>query len=410
ARELRRRRRRRGQLRVPQDAEGRAALLEALARRAYPTYELFVFAALSGAILALGYLLDSQALLLFGALVAPLLLPWVGLLLGVVTGSGRFFFETFVALLISALLVFGSGFLGGVAAGILPPRAFEQAIVHSRLWWPDLVILALGAVILTASFVRSESKPFLPSVILAYEFFLPLAAGGLGLGAGLPNLWPHGVLVFFVHLAWAGLFALLTLLALNFRPKGAPALLFTSAVSMLALAVLAVLMSAGTGAPPFRFTSNISTLLPATIQLPGSPRSLPAPPTSAAPTQASPTFAQPTVTQVPPTPGPTRLPTHTPTIASTVEPTPIYAQISAPRDGAVLRASPGGEGLTTLDNFSYVEILPETEVFSGYTWVHVVALINGNRVEGWIVQPYLITPTAAPGTAPDSSATGTVTP
>ena len=53
------------------------------------------------------------------------------------------------------------------------PRTFEQAYVHTRLWWPDLIILALGAVILTVSFVRSESKPFLPSVILAYEFFLP---------------------------------------------------------------------------------------------------------------------------------------------------------------------------------------------------------------------------------------------
>ena len=58
------RRRRRGQLVVPQDAEGRATLLHSLAHRAYPSYELFVFALLCGAILGLGYFFDSQALLI----------------------------------------------------------------------------------------------------------------------------------------------------------------------------------------------------------------------------------------------------------------------------------------------------------------------------------------------------------
>jgi hypothetical protein len=135
------RRRRRGHLNIPQDAEGRAALLAGLAHRAYPTYELFVFAGLSGAILAMGYLMDSQALLLFGALVAPLLLPWVGLLIGSVTGSLRFFFETLAALLVSAALVFVIGVLAGFASRVFLPRTFEQAYVHARLWWPDLIIL-----------------------------------------------------------------------------------------------------------------------------------------------------------------------------------------------------------------------------------------------------------------------------
>src|SRR5512141_609525 len=72
------RRRRRSQLIVPPDATGRAALIGSLSHRAYPTYELFVYAVLCGAILGLGYVLDSQALLLFGILVAPLLSPSLG--------------------------------------------------------------------------------------------------------------------------------------------------------------------------------------------------------------------------------------------------------------------------------------------------------------------------------------------
>src|SRR6185503_2882060 len=56
-------RRRRAQRRAyfPSDEEGRAALFTHLARRAYPSYELFVFSVVSGAILGLGYFLDSQA-------------------------------------------------------------------------------------------------------------------------------------------------------------------------------------------------------------------------------------------------------------------------------------------------------------------------------------------------------------
>src|SRR5512142_2019381 len=98
------RRRRRGQIQIPRDAEGRAALIASLARRSYPTYELFVYALLCGAVIGLGYVLDSQALLLFGVLLAPLLSPWIGMLLASLTGSARFFFETFMALLVSALL------------------------------------------------------------------------------------------------------------------------------------------------------------------------------------------------------------------------------------------------------------------------------------------------------------------
>ncbi len=173
---------------------------------------------LCGAILGLGYVIDSQALLLFGILVAPLLLPWVGLLLATITGSTRFFFETIMALLISAALVFVIGVLAGFAARLFMPRTFNEAFTHSRLWWPDLIVLAIGAVILTISFVRSEDKPFLPSVMLAYEFFLPLSAGGFGLGSGIGAIWPYGLLVFLVHFAWAGLFGLITLLALRFCP------------------------------------------------------------------------------------------------------------------------------------------------------------------------------------------------
>jgi len=62
----------------------------------------------------------------------------------------------------------------------------------------------------------------------------------------------------------------------------------------------------------------------------------------------------------------------------------------------VLRSTPGGDGITTLDNFTYVQILPETQDYSGYTWIHVIAVEDGDRREGWIVQQFLQTPTPEP--------------
>src|SRR5512139_2188844 len=94
-------RRRRAQRRAyfPTDEEGRAALFEHLARRAFPSYELFVFSLVAGAIVGLGYLFNAQALLIFGILVAPLLTPWIGTALSIVAGAFRLFAQTIIALL-----------------------------------------------------------------------------------------------------------------------------------------------------------------------------------------------------------------------------------------------------------------------------------------------------------------------
>ena len=57
------RRRRARRTFLPKDAEGRAAVVAALAKRAYPSYELFIYSLLCGAVLGVGYLLDSYGVL-----------------------------------------------------------------------------------------------------------------------------------------------------------------------------------------------------------------------------------------------------------------------------------------------------------------------------------------------------------
>jgi hypothetical protein len=409
------RRRRDRRLIIPQDAKGQSALLGNLARRAYPTYELFIFAVLSGAVLGLGYLLDSQAILLLGILLAPLMTPWVAMLLALLLGSPRFFFETFMALLISAALVFLCGLMTGFAARLFMPRTFNDVYFHSRLWIPELIALCLGAILLIVSFVRSETKPYLPSVVIAYAFLLPVSASGFGLGSGLEGVALQGTLVFCVHFALASLIGLVTLFALKFRPSPA-GILLSGAALIGSLAILIYLMGSSPQ-PALSQSAEVSevategaTLSTSTAELNAIPPidSLPQASLTPRPATATP-FEVTQSTPVPLTLEVTLPPTETPTVTLTIEPTPVLARIMAREGGgAVMRENPAGSGITVLENYTVVELLPETQDVSGWTWSHIIANQNSVRREGWVLQIVLEMATPVPNWLPSS--TPTVTP
>ena len=392
------RRRRVHHLEVPKDSEGQSALIASLARRAYPSYELFIYALICGAVLGLGFLLDSQAILLFGILLAPLMTPWVGMLLAIVTGSIKFFFETLAALLISAALIFISALLAGFASRIFLPLTFNNAFIHSHLWGPELVILTFGAILLTASFVRSEERPFLSSVLIAYAFFLPLSAGAFGLGSGVPGIWPTGILVSLLYLGWATVFGLLTLFVLRFKPSMG-GLIFAILLGLTIIVAVWVALSgsapvsakeAAVLEPTQTLASTPTVELVATQTASSTPLPLSVSDTPGVET-ATPSS---TVTPVPSTRAITLPTTQTPTITLTFEPTPVYAKINANEGGgANLRKIPNGKFLATLDNGTLVEVLPDIQEITGVTWAHVVATKNGIRLEGWILQSTLVTAT-----------------
>ena len=98
----------------------------------------------------------------------------------------------------------------GALAGLLG-RAFAheggllQAHQYTRLTWPPFIVVGIGAVLTAANLVREKYSPALPSAALAAGLFLPLSAAGFGLGSGIEYLWPDGLVIFVVHLAWATL-------------------------------------------------------------------------------------------------------------------------------------------------------------------------------------------------------------
>ena len=408
-------RRRRAQRRAyfPADEEGRNALFEHLARRAFPSYELFVFSLVAGVFLGVGYFFNAQALLIFGILVAPLLTTWVGMSLSISAGSGRLFAQTFTALFLSSLLIFGSGLLAGCASRVLPnsARTFNEAFIHSRLWPPDLIALTVGAIILTISFVRSEERPYLPSALLAYELLLPLCAAGFGLGSGVSGMWPAGALVFVVHFAWATFFGIITLFFLRFYPISMGGATFTGLAIISILTIATFLTGLGQW---IRMQAGLATPEPA-----------PAIPTHVSPSPApsltpSPQAAESTALIGVPTQTATRTATATrratlrPSETSTVtaEPTAIIGLIRASEGGgALIREKPGGKVLAIIPNGSTVTIVPnDLQDVNKVIWVHVLALVNDVRIDGWMIQSVLVTATPVADWQPSPIPSDTATP
>ena len=409
-------RRRRAQRRAyfPTDEEGRAALFTHLAHRAFPSYELFVFSLVSGTILGLGYFLDSQALLIFGILVAPLMTPWIGISLATIAGSARFFAQTFVAVVVGALIVFLIGALAGFASRIAPPRVFNEAFIHSRLWWPDMVTITIAAIILTISFVRSEERPYLPSALLTYGLFLPLSAAGFGLGSGvgLGEIWPQALFVFLVHFSWATFFAILSLFFVRFYPTSAGGLSLTGIVLIGLIAVLVSLTGFGRWAME---KTGLSTPVPVTPTItliaPTAVTNTPTVDDATAPigVPASSLTNTPAVTR---TPRPTLAPTETSTPTITAEPTPIIAMIRASEGGgAFIREKPGGIVIKTLGNGATVTIIPnDVQEYNRVIWVHVFVIVNDERIEGWMLQSVLQTATPIANWQPSATPPLTQTP
>jgi uncharacterized membrane protein len=375
-------RRRRGKrLIIPLDADDRARFLDELAQRTIPSFDFFLFSALAGLVIVAAILVDSPAFFLLAALLSPFMAPAIGLSLATILGSGRLFLLTLAGTLLGSLVVFLVGALAGWVLRGLPPLPLNQAVLHTQLTWPDFAILSLGVVLVVYMLVRTEQKPLVPGIILAYELYIPIGLAGFGLVSGAAHLWPDGLLVFLVHFTWAVLLGTVTLAFLGFRPL---TLFGYTLGTTIALAGLVLALG----------LSGIGTAFQAQVALPTLTPSLTSTITLTEPPTPSPTMVitpSPTDTL---TPTNTLVPSLTPTITLTPAPTPIWAIINS-ETGANIRTEPKTNAAVAavVDNRALVEVLPDTSQEGTVIWVH----IRYNGIEGWIWQSLLITATPAPG-------------
>lgn len=376
------RRRRARRLLAPMESDDRIDFLDKVAHRASPSFDFFLFSLFGGAVIAVGFLLNSQPLLVLGAIISPLMAPVIGIALGTVTGSVRFFFRSTIGLIIGSLLVFGVGVLAGFAAQIWFTIDFSQAHHTAQLSWTSFLLVGFGAVMTSAAMVRSERSAALPSVALAYGLYLPLSAAGIGLGSGEPFLFPDGVVVFVQYISWGILLAAITFVILGFRPLT----LFGYTVSAVVI-LLGIVIMIGISGVGASFGAQIALPTPIPTSTPTQTQTLTPTSTPIAPT-ATPTQ---TLTPVPPTATPTSTYTITPTA------TPIIAIVNAGEGGgAFLREEPSiqAPSIRVLPNGTPLQVLPDDPVQEGGgVWIHVSTL---EGQEGWILQILLVTATPAP--------------
>jgi hypothetical protein len=351
-----------------------------------PTFDFFVFSFLCGCILSIGYLLDAPAILLIGILVAPLLAPWVGAALSVASGEIKLFGQTFGGMLTALIMVFIIGTLAGLASRIFQPLTLSQAFYHSRLWWPDLMMLIIGTVLLVFAFIQSDEKPMIASLMVAFEIYLPVSAAGFGLGSGVEGLWPQAGLVFLVHIALSLIVSLIVFFYMGFRPVELSGYVLAAAAILVGLIILAGFAGMGSkinvqgeqssATPPVVAASMTPQPIIASI----TPRPLP---------QSTPSATlEPSATQHPDTP------TVTSTIEPTLLPTPVYGRVQSISGGVMVRVKPGGASITTVLNGYLVEILGDTPiVLEGTTWVHVIIKTPTRDIDGWVLLSLILTAT-----------------
>jgi hypothetical protein len=380
------RRRRAGRSLTPLAVSDRETFLDEIALRISPSFDLFLFSLIAAFTICLGILIDAPALLVLGVLFAPTMTPIVGLSLGTVTGSTRFFARSLLSLMIIFVLVFLISVLAGFIASLVEISDLVQVYYHSQLTWHSILVLSIGIVLTTVSIVRSKRRVAVASVALTYEIFLPLAVAGFGLMSGIPHLWPDGLVVFAVHLALASLLGSLTLVFMGFRPLTIFG--FTIGSVIILAGLIALIGLSGVGAvfwgnialpTPIPTATQTATLTPSPTDTP-TITSTPVPPTETVPPTSSPS----------PTPSPTGTPIPSPT--------PVYALVAVPEDlkGAFLRAAAGfnQEIITSALNGTLVEILSDVPVeVDNVPWLNV-RLPDGR--EGWMLQSALLAATPAP--------------
>ncbi|MCB2179668.1 DUF389 domain-containing protein [bacterium] len=392
-----RRRRARRKVISPLTPDERTSYVQEVMRKASPSFDFFLFSLFSGAVVGLGFILDSPAVILLGILLAPLMAPVVGISLGIILGSTPYFLRNLGGFLIGGLLVTVGSALAGVATHLWDPWQLTQVHLFTQITWPPFLVIAIGAIATSATLVKENQHPGIPSIAMAFGIFIPLAAAGFGLGSGIEHLWPDGLVLFSIHLAWASLVGAVSLAVMGFRPLSIFGYSIGGVVLLAAVILLVGFFGFGT-----IFSTGVALPTPTPSLTPSLTPTLTTTPTPVPPTATN----TPTIT-------PTS--TITPTQTFTPSPTPVEAKVNN-ASGVLMRKEPSlaadivswilDENLVLLTGAS------QTDEY-GQVWLQAIDLSSSSLAEGWIQARLVVT--ATPGTveptdAPTLTPTLTLTP
>lgn len=213
-----------------------------LRRSARPTITYSVLIVLSAIIATLGLLLNSPAVIIGAMLVAPLMMPILGLAIGITFGDSR------VLRLAAESLLFGtaSAIVVAIVLTLISPLrgATPEVLARTQPTLLDLLVAFASGLAGAYAQSRSEASGALPGVAIAAALMPPLCTIGVGIALGSVGITAGATLLFAANLIAITAAASLVFLILGIRPpqeadrqqwlrRG----LLTSAVSLLLISV-----------------------------------------------------------------------------------------------------------------------------------------------------------------------------
>lgn len=165
--------------------------------------QFFKFAALlilAASIATYGLLGDSMAVIIGAMIVAPLMLPIMGLAFSVSIGDQRKIISTLVVSLAGIAMAIAVGFILTLPiAGVIHAEAIQQIMVRTSPHLLDLMAALATGLAGAFALSRSDVSDTLPGVAIAVSLVPPLANVGILLALGQPKLAAGSLLLFITN-------------------------------------------------------------------------------------------------------------------------------------------------------------------------------------------------------------------
>jgi len=173
---------------------------------------------LAACIATFGLLGDSVAVIIGAMIVAPLMLPIMGLAFSVGIGDRRSMINTLLVSLAGIAMAVAVGFaLTLPIAGVIHPEAIQQVMVRTSPHLLDLMAALATGLAGAFAIARKDVSDTLPGVAIAISLVPPLANVGILLALGQPGLAAGSLLLFVTNYVSILLTGALVFTVMGFR-------------------------------------------------------------------------------------------------------------------------------------------------------------------------------------------------
>ena len=160
-------------------------------------FKFIVLLVLASCIATYGLLGDSVAVVIGAMIVAPLMLPIMGLASSVSVGDQRAIGNTLVVSLLGIVTAVAVGFLLTLPiAQVTKPEAIQQIMIRTAPHLLDLMAALMTGLAGAFALARKDVSDTLPGVAIAVSLVPPLANAGILFAAGEPGLAFGSLLLF----------------------------------------------------------------------------------------------------------------------------------------------------------------------------------------------------------------------